>query len=73
MKALIGRDYAVGTWKRFQVLENHVSNFINDKYQMADINIRYVDRQFIADFDFYLRVNKCANNTTIKYLKNLVL
>jgi len=71
MKALIGRDYAVGTWKRFQVLENHVSNFINDKYQMADINIRYVDRQFIADFDFYLRVNKCANNTTIKYLKNL--
>lgn len=70
MKALVGRDYAIGTWKRFQVLENHVSDFIREKYQMTDINIRYVDRQFIADFDFYLRVNGCANNTTIKYLKN---
>jgi len=71
MKALIGREYAIGTLKRFQVLENHVSDFIREKYQMTDINIKYVDRQFIADFDFYLRVNKCANNTTIKYLKNL--
>ncbi|WP_231426329.1 site-specific integrase [Pedobacter sp. Leaf250] len=72
MKALVGREYAIGTLKRFQVLERHLIAFMNDKYQITDINIRNVNYAFIKDFDFFLRsTNGCANNTTVRYLKSL--
>jgi len=82
MKALIGRDYARGTWDRFQTTLEHVKNFLKEKYNVNDIDIRKIDNAFIADFDFYLRSPhkvpgktktlylSCANNSTVKYLKN---
>lgn len=83
MKALIGRDYAKGTWDRFQTTLEHVKNFLKEKYNANDIDIRKIDNAFIADFDFYLRSPhkvpgktkmlylSCANNSTVKYIKNL--
>jgi site-specific recombinase XerD len=36
-----------------------------------DIDINRIDYAFIADYEFYLRsVRNCANNTTVKYIKN---
>ncbi|WP_316814784.1 site-specific integrase [Pedobacter nyackensis] len=72
MKALVGKEYAGGTLKRFEVLERHLSAFIQEKYNISDVNIKKVDNAFISDFEFYLRTeNNCANNTAIRYLKNL--
>ncbi|GAA3971837.1 site-specific integrase [Pedobacter ginsengiterrae] len=72
MEALVGKEYAIGTLKRFQVLERHLTAFMNEKYQLTDINIKDIDHAFIRDFDFFLRsVNGCANNTTVRYLKSL--
>ncbi|WP_070568945.1 site-specific integrase [Sphingobacterium sp. HMSC13C05] len=71
MGALIGRDYAKGTLGRFEVLERHVTGFIAHRYKKEDLDVRKIDRAFIADFDFYLRnEKKNANNTAVKYLKN---
>jgi len=72
IRALIGIEYASGTLKRFLVLERHVQAFLLAKFNYADINIKEVDLTFISDFEFYLRTqNSCANNTAVKYLKNL--
>ncbi len=72
MKALIGKEYSDGTLKRFEVLERHLTAFIQEKYKATDFNIRSIDHAFISDFEFYLRsVNSCANNTAVRYLKNL--
>jgi site-specific recombinase XerD len=72
MKALIGKAYASGTFDRFEVLERHVTSFMQEKYRAADINIKKIDHGFVSDFEFYLRTEKsCAHNTAIKYLKNL--
>lgn len=72
MKELIGKDYAPGTLRRFEVLERHVSTFLSAKYNKTDINLNSIDYEFISDFDFYLRTEKVnTNNTAIKHLKNL--
>ena len=72
MEALVGKDYAQGTLKRFEVLERHVVEFLSFQYSKNDINIKSIDHQFISAFDFYLRTEKAnTNNTAIKHLKNL--
>jgi len=72
MESLVGKDYAAGTLKRFEVLERHVMEFLSFQYSKNDINIRSIDHQFISAFDFYLRTEKAnTNNTAIKHLKNL--
>ncbi|MBB6238221.1 site-specific recombinase XerD [Pedobacter sp. AK013] len=72
MEALVGKDYAQGTLKRFEVLERHVLEFLSFQYSKNDINIKSIDHQFISAFDFYLRTEKAnTNNTAIKHLKNL--
>jgi site-specific recombinase XerD len=72
MKALVGKDYAKGTLKRFEVLERHVCDYLFFQYQKSDLNVRHIDHEFISGFDFYLRTEKAnANNTAIKHLKNL--
>jgi len=72
MKALVGKDYAPGTLRRFEVLERHVKTFLIYQYQKNDLNVRLIDKEFIGDFDFYLRdEKKNRNNTAVKHLKNL--
>ncbi len=72
MEALIGKEYALGTLKRFEVLERHLIVFLSYRYRMADIDIKKIDQSFISDFEFHLRTeNNCANNTAVKHLKNL--
>jgi site-specific recombinase XerD len=72
MEALVGKEYAGGTLKRFEVLERHVELFLQYKYHIADIDIKKIAHEFISDFEFYLRTEKkCANNTAVKHVKNL--
>ncbi|WP_342333147.1 phage integrase SAM-like domain and Arm DNA-binding domain-containing protein [Pedobacter sp. FW305-3-2-15-E-R2A2] len=72
MKALVGKDYAKGTLKRFEVLERQVCDYLTFQYGKSDLNVKHVDHEFISGFDFYLRSQKAnTNNTAIKHLKNL--
>jgi site-specific recombinase XerD len=72
MEALVGKEYADGTLKRFEVLERHIELFLQFKYHKADIDIKKIAHEFISDFEFYLRTEKnCANNTAVKHVKNL--
>jgi site-specific recombinase XerD len=72
MEALIGIEYAKGTLTCFQTALKHVRDFLKWKYKLTDIHIKRVDHAFIMDYDFYLRSQcKCANNSTVKNIKNL--
>ena len=71
IKELIGMEYAPGTLERYETSLKHTSNFLFWKYNVTDINIDKIDHAFVTDYEFYLRtVRKCANNTTVKYIKN---
>ncbi|WP_316839267.1 site-specific integrase [Pedobacter gandavensis] len=71
MKALVGKQYTIGTLKRFEILERHLQAFMLEKHKVSDVEIKEINHAFISDFEFYLRTeNSCANNTAIRYLKN---
>jgi site-specific recombinase XerD len=69
--ALVGTEYAKGTLQRYEMSLKHTKAFILWKYKVNDIDIRGIDHEFIMSYDFYLRSErKCANNSTVKYIKN---
>jgi site-specific recombinase XerD len=69
--ALIGTEYAKGTADRYETSLKHTQAFIKWKYNVDDINIEGINHEFIMSYDFYLRSErKCANNSTVKYMKN---
>jgi site-specific recombinase XerD len=71
VEALINQEFAPGTLERYKTSLKHTQEFIQWKYNISDISINKIDHAFITDYDFYLRsVRKCANNTTVKYIKN---
>jgi len=70
MQALIPQEYAEGTLERFRITLSHLKAFLQWKFNITDIELRQINHEFVADFDFYIRsVRKCANNTAVKYSK----
>ncbi|AEA43680.1 site-specific integrase [Fluviicola taffensis] len=71
MEALIGQEFSAGTFERYKTSYKHTLDFLEWKYSTTDFDIRNINHAFITDYDFYLRtVRRCANNTTIKYIRN---
>jgi len=71
VKSLVGKEFAPLTYKRYQSSLQHTRSFLSYKYGVVDIDVRKVDPEFIAEYDFYLRgIRKCNNNSTLKYIKN---
>lgn len=69
--ALVPQEYAAGTAERYKTSLSHTIEFLKWKYRVTDIDIREINHEFVTDYDFFLRsVHKCANNTTVKYIKN---
>jgi hypothetical protein len=64
-------EYAQGTVERYETSLNHTIEFLKWKFKVSDFAIENIDFAFITDYDFFLRTERgCANNTTIKYMKN---
>jgi len=71
MHALVGKEYATGTYKRFETSLMLTEEFIKYKYNRSDLNLSELRFSFITDYEFYLKtVRKNNHNTTIKYLRN---
>ncbi|WP_312077372.1 phage integrase SAM-like domain and Arm DNA-binding domain-containing protein [Chryseobacterium sp.] len=72
IEKLIGNGYAKGTWERYETSLRHVQQFMMWKYNISDISLSEITPSFITNFDFFLRtVRLCANNSAVKYVKNL--
>jgi len=71
IKELIGREYAMGTYVRYETTLAHIQKFLKWKFAQNDIEITKINNAFVNDLDFYLRTeHNCANNTVMKYIKN---
>ena len=65
------KDYAPGTLKRYKTSLEHTRESIKWKYKTADLQIRKLGYDFIADYEFWLKtIRRCNHNTTMKYLAN---
>ncbi len=69
IKALVGKEYAQGTYQIFNRTLNHTIDFLNHYLKVSDIDINKLDYDFIKEFEFWFKsVRKCDHNTTMKYL-----
>lgn len=72
MKAQVGKDYALGTYKRFEIAKKLVQEFMQYQYAKSDVFLSELDYEFVTNLEFYFKtVRKCAHNTTMKYITNL--
>lgn len=71
MKELIGKEFSLNTYKKYETTISHTKEFIKYQYNLTDISIKQVNIAFINDFDYFLRnIKNCNNNSTIKYIRN---
>ncbi len=72
MKALIGTDYAKGTYKRFEIALQHIGSCVTSKYKLDDINIYSLNADFVNDLSFWFKaVRHCSHNTIMKYITDI--
>jgi integrase len=71
LKSRINQGTAPGTYERHVTSRKHLESYIADTYNKRDFLLRDIDHQFITRYETYLRTKRnCANNTTVKYIKN---
>jgi site-specific recombinase XerD len=72
MRSLVGQEFEKSTLQRYETALMHTKDFMQWQHNVADIPITKINFAFLNDFEYYLRsVRKCANNSAIKYIKNL--
>jgi site-specific recombinase XerD len=71
MKALVNREFSPLTLERYETSFRHTQEFMKWKYKIEDIDVKKLNYEFIADYEFWLKSQrKCDHNTTVKYLSN---
>ncbi len=71
VKALIGKEYAQGTYQIFNRTLNHTVDFLIHYLKVSDIDINKLNYDFIAEYEFWFKsFRKCDHNTTMKYLSS---
>ena len=72
LRDLIGKEFAPATLVRHQTSMNHFVKFLQSKYKQNDILLRDITPNIITEYEHYLKtVRDCANNTTVKYIRNV--
>lgn len=71
MEELIGKEFSINTFKKYETTLSHTKEFLKYQYSINDISIAQINIAFLNDFDFYLRtIKNCNNNSTVKYMRN---
>lgn len=71
MEKMIGLEFAIGTWKRYNTTKKHVQEFLKTVYGKDDVPIRDVNLKFIKGFEYFLKITKaCNHNSALKYVNN---
>ena len=69
---MVGKDYAIGTYKKYKSCFKSLQSFLSWKYKSADFNINDIDLEFLTSYDFYLKsVQNIAHNTSMGYIKKV--
>lgn len=74
MKALVGKDYSIRTYKRYKTTHDHTKAFIMWKYgaDRTDFELKELNYEFAKDYSVWLKtVRKCNHNTSMKYITTL--
>lgn len=69
-RALMGRDFELGTIKKYETVTRLLERFILKKYEAEDIPLTSLDRDFVHGFEMYLKIDRNQQqNTVARYMK----
>jgi site-specific recombinase XerD len=69
---LVGKEFSIGTLKKFKTALSSLEAFIKWKFNKADIAIDYLNHQFVTDYEFYLKsVRGLQHNSAMGIIKKL--
>jgi site-specific recombinase XerD len=72
LRKMVGNGIAAGTVERHDTSLRHIIQFLQMKYNKADVSFGEINQKFISDYEVFLKTERrCAHNTTVKYIKNL--
>ena len=67
---LIGIDYALATYTRYETTLKHIKEYMKKKFKVSDLLLTDLDYDFIRGFEIYMKTTRnCGHNTTMKYIK----
>ena len=70
--ALVGKDYALITVRRYESCKRYLAELIKQKYGKEDLPLTEINGELVRAFEFYLKTEKsCQQNTVIRYMKCL--
>jgi ribosomal protein L31E len=68
----LDKEYVKGTVLRYERTVRYLKEFLQKRFRTSDIPLQDLNNAFVRDFEHFIRVEKeCAQNATVKYLKNL--
>lgn len=71
-RALMGRDFELGTIKKYETITRLLQRYIKKKYEAEDLPLTSLDRDFVHGFDLYLKIDRNQQqNTVARYMKGL--
>ena len=69
-RALVGKDYALITVRRYESCKRYLAELIRQKYGKDELPLAEVNGELVRAFKFYLKAEKeCQQNTVIRYMK----
>ena len=71
-RELLDKDVVLGTVLRYERTVRYLEEFMKEKYRFSDISLKNINQEFVKEFEHFIKTEKdCAQNATVKYLKNL--
>lgn len=71
-RALMGRDFELGTIKKYETITRLLQRYIKKKYDAEDLPLASLDRDFVHGFELYLKIDRDQQqNTVARYMKGL--
>lgn len=71
-RALMGRDFELGTIKKYETITRLLQQYIKKKYEADDLPLVSLDRDFVHGFEMYLKIDRNQQqNTVARYMKGL--
>lgn len=71
-RELLDKDVVLGTVLRYERTVRYLEEFMKEKYHISDIPLKNINQEFVKEFEHFIKTEKdCAQNATVKYLKNL--
>ncbi|MBX2950073.1 MAG: site-specific integrase [Crocinitomicaceae bacterium] len=72
MKAVIGIDVELGTYKKFETVLGKIKRFIEKFYNREDLYLDELNFKFITDFEYFMKTeDSVKHNTALRYIRCL--